>query len=130
MQAIVRQSRISPKKARVVAQMVKGKEVKQALDILMFTPKKAAKIIYKLVDSAAANAKNNFNQSIDTLVISSIEVNKATVYRRHVPRSRGRVAPRRKPTSHIKVEVAVKTPQVAKEKKSLKQTKEKVETKQ
>ncbi len=117
MQAILRQVRISPKKARVIASMVNGKDVKEALGLLSITPKKGAKILQKVILSAASNAKNNFNQSIETLKITSINIDKGLSYKRSIPRSRGRANPRMKPTSHIKVEVAVKVPLKAKENK-------------
>lgn len=107
MKAILRKIRISPKKANLVAGMVRGKTVKDALAVLKFTPKKGAKIIYKVVHSAASNAKNNFKQSIDDLVITKILVTKGPTYKRSLPISRGRVHPIRKRTSHITVEVGL-----------------------
>ncbi len=68
MKAVLRGIRITPKKANLVAGMVRGKTVKQALAMLKFMPKKGAHIIAKVIKSAAFNAKNNFSQSIDDLV--------------------------------------------------------------
>ncbi len=107
MKAVLRRIRISPKKANLVAGLVREKTVKDALAILKFTPKKGAKILYKVVHSAAFNAKNNFKQSIDDLVISSILVTKGPTYKRSIPISRGRAHPIRKRTSHITVEVGL-----------------------
>jgi large subunit ribosomal protein L22 len=107
MKAHLRQIRISPKKANLVAGMVRGKKVSDALALLKFMPKKGADIIYKIVHSAASNAKNNFKQSIDDLYITQILVTKGPTYKRSLPISRGRVHPIRKRTSHITVEVGL-----------------------
>lgn len=123
MKAILRRIRISPKKANLIAGMVRGKKVPEALNILKFTPKKGAKILYKVVHSAASNAKTNFKQSIDELVITKILVTKGPTYKRSVPISRGRAHPIRKRTSHITVEVnaAEKTEAKDKEKQIIKE---------
>ena len=107
MKAILRRIRISPKKANLVAGLIRGKTVNDALATLKFTPKKGAKILYKVVHSAAYNAKNNFKQSVDDLVITKILVTKGPTYKRSLPISRGRVHPIRKRTSHITVEVGL-----------------------
>lgn len=128
MKAHLRQIRISPKKANLVAGMVRGKKVSDALALLKFMPKKGADIIYKVVHSAASNAKNNFKQSIDELYITQILVTKGPTYKRSLPISRGRVHPIRKRTSHITVEVGLpegKEPvETAKEEKAEKPKKE------
>lgn len=113
MKAALRRIRISPKKANLIAGMVRNKKVNEALDLLKFLPKKGAKIIYKVVNSAAANAKNNFKQSVDDLVITKILVTKGPTYKRSLPISRGRVHPINKRTSHIMVEVGVADKKVA-----------------
>ncbi len=105
MKAILRAIRISPKKANLVAGTVRGKKVNEALVLLKFMPKKGADILYKVVQSAAFNAKNNFQQSIDDLHVTKILVTKGPTYKRSVPISRGRAHPIRKRTSHITVEV-------------------------
>jgi len=123
MKAVLRKIRISPKKANLVAGMVRGKKVNDALDLLKFMPKKAAKILYHVVLSAASNAKNNFKQNIDDLVITSLLVTKGPTYKRSLPISRGRVHPIRKRTSHITVEVGIPESEakvVKKEDKSVK----------
>ncbi len=130
--AVLRRIRISPKKANLVAGLVRGKGVKEALDILKFTPKKGAKILYKVVHSSASNAKNNFKQSFDDLVITKILVTKGPTHKRSLPISRGRTHPIRKRTSHITVEVGVlesAKPVPKKEKEDSKPAKEKVEKK-
>lgn len=105
MQAILKHIRISPLKLRVIGRIIRKKNVLEALDILDNMPKKGAKILYKVVKSAAYNAKNNFGQKLDTLIISALQVDKGMAYKRGVPRSRGRVAPITKPTSNVKIEV-------------------------
>ena len=133
MKAHLRRIRISPKKANLVAGMVRGKKVTDALDILKFMPKKGADILYKVVHSAASNAKNNFKQSIDELYITQILVTKGPTYKRSLPISRGRIHPIAKRTSHITVEVGlpegkeVKAP--VKEEKAKKEEAEKGEKK-
>jgi len=108
MKAHLRRIRISPKKANVVAGLIRNKTAVEALDILKFTPKKAAQILYKTLHSAVSNAENNDNQKADTLVVSSVIVNKGPVYKRHLPSSRGRALPISKPTSNITIELASK----------------------
>jgi len=110
MKAVLRRTRISPKKANLVAGLVRGKTVKDSLDILKFTPKKGAKTLYQLIQSAASNAKNNFDQSLDELMVTKILVTKGPTYKRSLPISRGRAHPIRKRTSHITVEVGVAEP--------------------
>lgn len=107
MKAILRLARISPKKANLVAGMVRGKKVKDALEILEYTPKKAAKLLYKVVRSAAANATNNFKQNLDELVITRILVTKGPTLKRSIPVSRGRSHPILKRCAHITVDVGV-----------------------
>ncbi len=107
MKAHLRQIRISPKKVNLVAGMVRGMKVSEALDLLKFMPKKGADILYKVVHSAASNAKNNFKQSIDELYITQILVTKGATFKRSLPISRGRVHPIRKRTAHITVEVGL-----------------------
>ncbi len=108
MKAVLRQTRISPKKANLVAGLVRGKDVQDALDILKFTPKKGAQILYKVVKSAASNAETNFKQALDNLYIKEIIVTEGITYKRSTSCSRGRMHPIRKRNSHITVKVDVK----------------------
>jgi large subunit ribosomal protein L22 len=101
MKAILRRTRISPKKANLVAQLVRLKKATEAIDILKFTPKKAAKILKKVIESAIANAENNNKQIKDNLYIKEIIVTEGPTYKRSLPISRGRVHPILKRTSHI-----------------------------
>ena len=129
MKAVLRRIRISPKKANLVAGMVRGRKVNESLNLLKFMPKKGAKILYKVIHSAASNAKNNFKQSMDDLVVTKILVTKGPTYKRSLPISRGRVHPILKRTSHITVEVApaeekVAAKEVKKEEKAVEPKKE------
>jgi len=107
--SVLRQVRISPKKANIAAGLVRGKDVKEALDILNFTSKKGAKLVYKAIKSAASNAENNFKQSLDNLYIKEIIVNEGMTYKRSMPASRGRSHPILKRNAHITVKIDVKT---------------------
>ena len=114
--AHLRKIRISPKKANLVAGLIRTKSVKEALAILEFTPKKAAKVLYKVVQSASSNAQNNFKQDLDTLIIKEIIVNEGPTYKRWQSVSRGRAHPILKRTSHITVKVE-SSPDLATDKK-------------
>jgi large subunit ribosomal protein L22 len=107
MKASVKHIRISPKKAGLVAALVRRRKALEALSFLKFTHKKGADIIYKVVASAVANAENNDGQQKDDLFIKSIVVTKGRTLKRGIPASRGRVAPIKKRSSHIYVELSV-----------------------
>ena len=107
MKAFLRSVRITPKKANLVAGMVRGCTVSEALESLRRTNKKAARILEKVIASAAANAQHNEKQKTEELVIQSIVVNKAQAYNRGVPMARGRVRPIRKFMSHIEVTLSL-----------------------
>lgn len=103
--AIVRGVRLSAQKGRLVADLVRGKPVGKAVDILAFTQKRAAGIIKKALESAIANAEHNFGADIDTLVVTKIHVEKATTLRRFAARAKGRGNRINKQTSHIYITV-------------------------
>ena len=103
--ASVRGVRLSVDKGRLVADMIRGKTVEQAINILAFTPKKAAVIIKKAVDSAVANAEHNDGADIDELKITSIYVEQGAVLKRFSARAKGRGNRISKPTCHIFVTV-------------------------
>lgn len=103
--AIVRGVRLSAQKGRLVADLVRGKPVDKALNILSFTQKKAAGIIRKALDSAIANAEHNNGADIDELRVTSIYVEKATTLRRFSARAKGRGARIVKQTCHFYVTV-------------------------
>jgi len=103
--ASVRGVRLSVDKGRIVADMIRGKKVDQAINILTFTPKKAAVIIKKVVDSAVANAEHNDGADIDELKITSIYVEQGTTLKRFSARAKGRGNRISKPTCHVYVTV-------------------------
>jgi large subunit ribosomal protein L22 len=104
--AIARNTGLSASKVRPLVDMVRGKRVDEALTILQFTPTPKAKVVAKLVKSAVANAENNFQMDPADLKVVRIYVDEARSMRRYRPRSRGRVSPIRKNSSHITVIVA------------------------
>jgi large subunit ribosomal protein L22 len=103
--ASVRGVRLSVDKGRLVANMIRGKKVDQAINILAFTPKKAALIIKKAVESAVANAEHNDGADIDELKITSIYVEQGATLKRFSARAKGRGNRISKPTCHIFVTV-------------------------
>ena len=103
--AIVRGVRLSVDKGRLVADLVRGKKVDLALNILSFTPKKAAGIVKKAVESAVANAEHNDGADIDELKITSIYVEQGATLKRFSARAKGRGNRISKPTCHIYVTV-------------------------
>ena len=103
--ASVRGVRLSVDKGRLVADMIRGKKVDQAINILSFTPKKAAGIIKKAVESAVANAEHNDGADIDELKITSIYVEQGATLKRFSARAKGRGNRISKPTCHIFVTV-------------------------
>lgn len=106
--AITRYVRMSPRKARLVADLVRGKSALEALDILEFTNKKAARIIKKTLASAVANATNNFKMDEDKLFVSTMMINEGPSLKRVMPRAQGRADIIRKPTAHVIVGVSEK----------------------
>ena len=103
--AIVRGVRLSCDKGRLVADMIRGKKVDQALNILEFTQKKAALIIKKALESAIANAEHNDGADIDELKVTSIYVEQGATLKRFSARAKGRGNRISKPTCHIFVTV-------------------------
>ena len=104
--AVVKHTGVPASKVRPLVNMVRGKKVDEALTLLRFTPTPKAKIVAKLVQSAVANAENNFQMDPADLKIVTIFADEARGMRRYRPRSRGRVSPIRKRSSHITVIVA------------------------
>jgi len=103
--AIVRGVRLSCDKGRLVADMIRGKKVDQALNILEFTQKKAAGIIKKALESAIANAEHNDGADIEELKVKTIYVEQGTTLKRFTARAKGRGNRISKPTCHIYVTV-------------------------
>ena len=103
--AVVRGVRLSCDKGRLVADMIRGKKVDQALNILTFTQKKAAGIIKKALESASTNAEHNDGADIDELRVTSIYVEQGATLKRFTARAKGRGNRISKPTAHIYVTV-------------------------
>lgn len=97
---------MSAQKARLVADMIRNMNVSKALDVLKFTPKKGAQLIFKLLASAIANAENNNGADIDELKVSMICVDEATTLKRISPRAKGRANRICKRTCHITIKVS------------------------
>lgn len=95
--------RMSPRKVRLVAGLVRGKKVAPALDQLSFSPKWSSKPLAKLLKSAIANAKNNFGLKEDNLFIKALTVDGGPTLKRWMPRAQGRATPLNKRTSHITI---------------------------
>lgn len=108
MKANLKNYRQSPRKVRLVADLVRGKRVDESLRTLEFTPKRASKTISKLIESALANASQKGNVKPEELYVSEIKVDEGLTLNRHRPRARGRAARIRKRTSHIAVTLAEK----------------------
>nr|WP_297451732.1 50S ribosomal protein L22 [Ferrovum sp.] len=105
-QATLRGVHLSAQKGRLVADQVRGLGVAKALDVLNFSPKKGARIIKKVLESAIANAEHNLGLDVDELKVSTIFVEKGPVLKRFTARAKGRGNRIVKPTCHIYVTVA------------------------
>lgn len=101
--ALARQIRISPQKARLVADLVRGKDVGTAINTLRFMPKKGARILRKIIESAVANASQNEAIDVDTLYVKTIFIDGGPTMKRIRPRAMGRASRILKRTSHITV---------------------------
>ncbi len=101
--AKLRYARLSPQKTRLIVDLVRGKKVQDALNILRFSPQRPAGIVAKLVQSAIANAEQKGVGDVDRLYVKHIMVDQGPVLRRFMPRAQGRATRIRKPTSHITV---------------------------
>lgn len=104
--ALHRYARISPQKARLLADLVRGQGVAQAIETLTFSDKKGADLIKKVLESAIANAENNEGADVDRLRIATIMVDEGPVLKRFRARAKGRGARILKKTSHILVTVS------------------------
>ena len=111
--ATLRHARVSARKARLVADLVRGKDVSEALEVLSFAEKKTAPLLKKLVESAVANAEDHARRDrkdldIDTLYVKSVCVDQGPTLRRFRPRAQGRATKVLKKTSHITVELGLR----------------------
>ncbi|MGI9279340.1 MAG: 50S ribosomal protein L22 [Endozoicomonas sp.] len=104
--AIHKGARISAQKARLVADQIRGKAVGDALELLAFSPKKAAELVKKVLESAIANAEHNEGMDIDELTVSTIFVDEGMTMKRIRPRAKGRADRILKRSCHITVKVA------------------------
>jgi large subunit ribosomal protein L22 len=103
--ATLKQVHISPQKCRLVADQVRGMQVEKALNLLMFSPKRAAGLVRKVLESAIANAEHNEGADIDELKVAAIYVNEARTMKRFRARAKGRGTRILKRSSHITVTV-------------------------
>lgn len=105
MKAVLSNYRQSPRKVRLIADLVRGKKAKDALNILKFVDKRAAGPIAKLISSAVANAKDKGAKNVDELSIKKITVDKGITYKRFMPRARGSASPINRRNSNVTVEL-------------------------
>ena len=103
MYAHLNSTRLAPKKANLMAKLVRGMTVPDAMELLRNTSKKSARLFEGVLQSAIANAQHNFKQDAQTMVLKSVVVNQGTAYRRGIPMARGRVRPIRKFLCHITI---------------------------
>ena len=104
--AVTKNTGVSPRKVRLMVNMVRGKKVDEALTMLRFIPSPTARLVAKVIKSASANAENGFQMSPSGLKIVRIFADEARTLKRHLPRSRGRASPILKRSSHITVIVS------------------------
>lgn len=109
--ASVKETGLPPRKTRLVADLIRGKKVAEAREILLFTQRVSAPVIRKVLESAVANAENaaaEARERVDTdaMVITSIMVNEGRTLKRFIPVSRGRAMPRRKRSSHVELVIS------------------------
>lgn len=103
--AIARHIRIAPRKIRIVADLIRGKDVGEAFSILKFTPKVGSRVVEKALRSAVANAEHNNDMNVSSLYVSEIFVDQASTMKRIHPRSRGQAFKILKHSSHLTVVV-------------------------
>jgi large subunit ribosomal protein L22 len=101
--AVARYIRISPRKVRLIMDEIRGKKIEEALNQLSFAPQKGAFILQKLINSAVANAEQNFEMDVDKLYIKRIFADEGPTLKRFRPRAMGRATRIRKRTSHLTV---------------------------
>ena len=105
-QAVLRGARLSAQKGRLIAGLIRGKSVAEALDILTFCPKKGAELVKKVLESAIANAEHNNGADVDALAVTTVFIDEGVTMKRISPRAKGRADRILKRTSHITVKVA------------------------
>jgi len=105
-QAVLRGARLSAQKGRLIADLIRGKSVAEALDVLTFSPKKGADLVKKVLESAIANAEHNNGADVDELTVSTVFVDEGMTMKRIRPRAKGRADRILKRSCHITVKVA------------------------
>jgi len=103
--ALAKESQISPQKARLIADAIRGLAVERALAVLALTPKKGARLMEKVLKSAIANAEQNHGLDVDELMVSTVRVDEGEVLKRWRPKGMGRIRKRYKRRSHLMVAV-------------------------
>ncbi len=106
--ATLRYYRMSPRRVREIADIIRGKKAEDAQTILEFTRRRAAPTLKKLLNSAVANAENNFSMDPDRLYIKTIFVDEGPMWKRFIPKAHGRANRILKRTSHVTIELAQK----------------------
>lgn len=106
--AVAKQVRIAPRKVRLVVDLIRGKQVGEAIAILRHTPKAASPVVEKLLNSAIANAEHNYEMEPNNLIISKVYVDEGVTLKRFRPRAMGRASRINKRTSHITIVVSEK----------------------
>lgn len=106
--AIARTVRIAPRKVRLVVDLIRGKQVGEAVAILRHTPKAASPVVEKVLKSAVANAEHNYDLDVNSLVVSEVFVDEGPTLKRFRPRAQGRASAINKRTSHITIVVSEK----------------------
>ena len=101
--AVAKYVRVSPRKVQIVIDLIRGKQVDDALAILMYTPKSAAPVVEKLLNSAIVNAENNLEMSRENLYVAEVYANQGPTLKRYWARSHGRADLIKKHTSHITI---------------------------
>lgn len=106
--AVAKQVRIAPRKVRLVVDLIRGKQVGEAVAILRHTPKAASPVVEKLLNSAIANAEHNYEMDVNKLVVSEVFVDEGVTLKRFRPRAMGRASRINKRSSHITIVVSEK----------------------
>ena len=106
--AVARTVRIAPRKVRLVVDLIRGKQVGEAIAILRHTPKAASPIVEKVLNSAIANAEHNYEMDVNNLVVTQVFVDEGPTMKRFRPRAMGRASQINKRTSHITIVVSEK----------------------
>ncbi len=123
MYAHLSSARLAPKKANLMAKMVRGMPVPAAVELLRKTGKKSARIFEQLLRSAIANAEHNFKQDPQLMILKTVVVNQGSAYRRGIPMARGRVRPIRKFMCHITITLGLEGMEETKSKRKEKSKK-------